>query len=485
MTRKSKNFLWLSFPLFILLIIAFLLPISPNDYWWYLRLGSEIAQTHAIPTIETFSQTQFGQPMVYHSWLSALILFWVYDLGGIPLTLFLRGVILAFTYTLLWKIMRDRGASPQLASLILFFSILAGSVNWAMRPQLFVYPLFVGTIWLLLRWDSSRDARVLGLIPLVSILWTNLHGSFVLLFLLGGAALIFSKDDNKKSSRSLFLRGKEILKSPLVFALLAALFATLLNPRGFGVWVYVKDSLTVISNQAYSREWMPPVNEGWQMNLFFGWILFYLTVASLRSRALRPLSVVWLAGFGWLALSGLRYGIWFLFIISIATAELLADWLNPRTRRGIPAMDYAIGAFVLLMPLALLPGIRDAWWVDSPPALSAKTPVEATVWLAEHPDLPAQLWADLAYSSYLVYALPERPIWIDTRFEVYPPEHWERYKAISAGAWNWSELLDAEGINLLMLSKSEQSQLIPAVGFSENWREVYSDESSLIFERRE
>ena len=62
---KSKNFLWLSFPLFILLILAFLLPISPNDYWWYLRLGSEIASTRAIPTIETFTQTQAGQPMVY------------------------------------------------------------------------------------------------------------------------------------------------------------------------------------------------------------------------------------------------------------------------------------------------------------------------------------------------------------------------------------------------------------------------------------
>ena len=479
---KSKNFLWLSLPLFILLLIAFLVPVSPNDYWWYLRLGGEIAQTHAVPTIETFTQTQAGQPMVYHSWLSALLLFWIYDLGGISLTLLLRGILLAFTYALLWQIMRKRGASPQLASLILFFSILAGSVNWAIRPQLFAYPLFVATIWILLRWDESRDARVLGLLPLLSILWTNLHGSFPLLFLLGGAALVFSSEpqnSQKTSSSFVSFRGKK----PLFFALLAALIATLLNPRGIGAWIYLKDSLTVLSNQAYSREWMPPVNEGWQMNLFFGWILFYLAVASFRSRALRPLTVVWLAGFGWLAFSGLRYGIWFLFILSLATAELLADWLNSRARRGIPALDYAIGAILLLSPLALLPGIRDAWWADAPPALSAETPVSATTFLAEHPELPDPLWADLAYSSYLVYALPERPIWIDTRFEVYPPEHWERYKAISAGAWNWAQLLDEEGINLLLLSKSEQSQLILAVQDSGKWDEVYSDERSIIFLR--
>ena len=147
-------------------------------------------------------------------------------------------------------------------------------------------------------------------------------------------------------------------------------------------------------------------------------------------------------------------------------------------------MDYAIGAVILLFPFALLPGIRETWWADSPPALSVETPVAATDWLAAHPDLPAPIWADLAFSSYLVYALPERPIWIDTRFEVYPPEHWDRYKAISAAAWNWETLLAEEGINLLFLSKQEQAELILAVAFSKNWHEVYSDEGSIIFTRK-
>ena len=109
--------------------------------------------------------------------------------------------------------------------------------------------------------------------------------------------------------------------------------------------------------------------------------------------------------------------------------------------------------------------------------------MSATNWLAEHPEMPESLWADLAYSSYLVYALPERPVWIDTRFEVYPPEHWEQYKAISAAAWNWETLLKDEGINLLMLSKKEQADLIIAISFSEAWNEVYSDERSVIFSR--
>jgi len=221
------------------------------------------------------------------------------------------------------------------------------------------------------------------------------------------------------------------------------------------------------------------------MNLFFGWILFFMVVAGLSSRKLSRLDWVWILGFGWLAFSGLRYGIWFLFILSILTADLLADWGKSRMRRGIPAMDIAIGAMILLFPFALLPGLRELWWAEAPPSLSAETPVEATEWLKAHPELPGPLWADLAFSSYLVYTLPERPVWIDTRFEVYPPEHWERYKAINSAAWNWEFLLDEEGSNLLMLSKNEQAELVLALGTSSNWDEIYANKTSQIFIRNE
>ena len=36
-----------------------------------------------------------------------------------------------------------------------------------------------------------------------------------------------------------------------------------------------------------------------------------------------------------------------------------------------------------------------------------------------------------------------------------------------------------------MLSKTEQADLIPALGASSNWDEVYADETSLIFIRNE
>mgnify|MGYP001026494611 CR=1 FL=1 len=74
-SRDTASFLWLALILSIAGALAILLPVTPNDYWWYLRLGGDILGTGAIPTVDTFTYSQLGTPVVYHSWASAIIFF--------------------------------------------------------------------------------------------------------------------------------------------------------------------------------------------------------------------------------------------------------------------------------------------------------------------------------------------------------------------------------------------------------------------------
>ena len=466
--RHSRTILWLGAALFVPLIIFVIRPVGPQDYWWYLRLGSDIVETGAVPTIEQYSFTQAGNPMIYHSWLSALLFFWLDALGGMTATVLFGAFTVGVTYTIFWRMLREMEMPPLWAVGLIFFSVLPSSMNWAIRPQLFAYPLFVASLYLLWHWQNVTEKK-LWFLPLIALLWVNLHGSFVLLFLLVGAALIFGRGDRKT----------------LFFIFIAIFIATLINPRGWQAWGYVLNSLLVPSNQAFSREWMPPINEGWQMNLFFFWILFFIAVAGLTARSLSALEWVWVLGFGWLALSGLRYGIWFLFILLPLSAYLLPKPTPKPKSGGIPAMDMLLGILLLVFPLALLPNIRAAWWDDAPATLTVDTPVSAVQWLDAHPELPDPIWADLTFESYLVYAQPERGVWIDTRFEVYPPEHWTRYTAITTAAWNWQELLDEDGIDVLMLSQRTQATLLRAVEASTVWDECYRDDVAVIYARAE
>jgi hypothetical protein len=466
-SRDTASFLWLALVLFIALTIAFLLPVTPQDYWWYLRVGRDTLTSGAVPRLDTLTFTQAGTPVVYHSW-GAAVLFWlVYKLGGLSLTVLLRGMLLAAAYSLVWLTVRRAGAGRLGASLVLLAAVLATSNNWSMRPQLFAYPLFALALFLLYRWQAGEKKTVYWL-PLISLVWVNLHGSFVMLVLLVGAALLFGRGNRRA----------------LALAFAGVLAATLVNPRGFGAWTYVFNSLTVQSSQQFSAEWRPPVNTGWQMNIFFIWLLGFPLLAALSPRKLTRLEWAWFLGFGLLALWGERYVIWFVLILVVLTACLIADWEKKylkEAKLGLPALNLTLGLVFVLLPLAFLPGLRGHWWTQSPPA-TENTPLAATEWLAAHPDLPGPLWSEIGFSSYLEFALPKRSTWIDTRFEVFPVEQWQQYRSITYGRYDWENLLDAIGANLLMVSTQYQPDLLSALKTSPAWCELYRDEVAVIYQ---
>src|SRR5271157_946239 len=152
----SYELLWLSVGLLPLLLIAFLLPVTPQDYWWYLRLGQDILRTGHVPAIDTYSFTYAGQSTVNHPWLSALIFWLTYRVGGLNLTFLLRVICIGATYGLLWLWMRQLGAGPRLASLLIIIAGLSASENWSVRPQMFAYPLFVFALLILWKWQLNN-----------------------------------------------------------------------------------------------------------------------------------------------------------------------------------------------------------------------------------------------------------------------------------------------------------------------------------------
>jgi hypothetical protein len=457
--------------LLFLLPIAFFLSMTPHDYWFYVRVGKDTLESGAIPTVDTFSYTYPGRPIFYQPWLSAVIFWLVYSAGGATLTFLLRGICIAVAYGLIWTLMREAGTGTKLATLLTILLGLSSSMNWSVRPQMFAYPLFVLMLWALWHWKDGR-AKWMWVLPITTLLWANLHGSFVLAFFLMGSALLFGTGDKRQLT--------------LWFGL--SLLATIINPRGIFVWQFVSDMLTSPSDQLFATEWRPPVNAGWQMNIFFAWLLLFIPLVALSPRRLSLLEWIWFLGFGWLALSGLRYVIWFMFIMALLSGPLLTELVRPFTRESIgnsnPRFNYVLGGMLLLLPLMLLPGLRESWWKDSPPPYhEATTPIAATEWLAVHSDLAGPLFADYTFGSYLVFTLPSRLLWIDNRFNAYPPEHWEKYQTISSAKPEWDELLDKDNVNLLMLSLTSQLSLVQAVEESGQWCELYRDKTAVIFSR--
>src|ERR1700686_136044 len=88
--------------------------ISDPDVWWHLRTGQLILQNHSLFHTDPYSFTRLGQPWINHEWLSEVLLFGVYRVGGFG------GLIVAFAVvistTLLLVFLRSAGR-PYLAAM--------------------------------------------------------------------------------------------------------------------------------------------------------------------------------------------------------------------------------------------------------------------------------------------------------------------------------------------------------------------------------
>ncbi len=469
--QTFSGLLLLNLVLAVILIIVFLMPLEPSDYWTYLRIGEEIARTRALPETEFMSFASGGQAGVYSYWLASLLFLGVSQAGGLALTALVTGVCVVTLYAFVWLCLREFKLGPVSAALILLLTALMGSNNWSTRPQVFALPLFGASLYLLVHWLKGQS-RTLWFLPVIAVLWTNLHGSFVLLFILMGSALVAGGGKRKI----------------LAWVLLACLAATLLNPYGIGIW---GNTFAMIGNDAiskFSSEWQPPVNLGWQMNLFFASFLVIILVSACTKQKVKPLWWVWFLGFGWMALSSLRYVLWFSVLVGLLLAQLSEPWLTKTLDRKpilpIRAFNLALALLLLGSTLAFLPGIRQRWWVQAPENLTSSTPVEAAAWLRQHPDLPDNVWANWAASIYMSYAVPERKVWMTNRIEDYEEQVLEDNKRLARAAYDWAEILEGYEINTLLLDQEYDERLLEAALLTGEWQPVYQDEKSQILIRQ-
>jgi hypothetical protein len=470
--RGKAGILIFALLLSILLTIAFLLPLFPNDFWPYVRIGQEIVKHGGIPSTEFMTYTQFGHPAVYLYWLPSLIFLGLYNLGGVTLISLFSALFIGSFITLLWFCLRELRVGALTSGLVLLVTGLVGVNYWATRPQLLTYPLFGLALLIILRWQK-RDEWLIWLLPLLAMLWANFHGSFIILFFMLAPALIFGSGNRKK----------------LLIAILLSLVATCINRYGLSVWTSMFSMVNSTSIRAFSVEWKFPTNDGWQANIFFALLLAIPALTAFTKVKIKLLYWIWFLGFGWMALTAVRYGVWFLpveaLLLGMILAPFFARHLEGRDVFQIPVVNWILSVTLLLAPLALIPGLRGSWWQQAPPSYSDTTPVKAVEWLKHNPQYPGNLWSDFTYSTYLAYALPERKLFMTNRFEDFPPAQFNDNKHISEADYDWQAVLDKYDVNLLMPSIDKQPDLIRAASASPVWKIVYKDSQAEIFARED
>ncbi len=510
---------WIAALFAAILLRTFIMPVPPYDVWWQLAMGRLIVQTGGIPTHDVFSFTQAGQPYYDQPWLAQILMYGLHRVGGVPLLLVVQAALVSLAYAILLRLCVLRTGAANLSVALLLLTMPVTGTSWTPRSQMFALPLFVAFLFILSDWrlglrrTSATGGDALWLLPPLMVLWVNLHGSFVL----GGVlvALTFvgvwlerylaarnlaapdlEADDpgTRNGSRS----GPPPSLRPLILwgALTAA--AILLNPRGIGVLGYVANLTLDPTIRSMVTEWETTTIASLDGKVFFAFVTVLALALAFARRRPDPVDVLLAMAFFWLALSGRRHAVWF----GLAAAPLLvvqaaslarprpASLARPRDRslgggQGNRTLNIAFLSAFALLTFAVLPWIKPR--LALPPGvrsvISASTPVNAVRFLREDPSPPARVFQSEGYGSYLMWAAPERTVFIDTRIELYPVEQWLDYQRLGAGLL-LDTLVRRYDLDGLLIDNKRQARLLAAIGGRPEWQVRYSDDHTTYAVRR-
>jgi hypothetical protein len=86
------------------------------------------------------------------------------------------------------------------------------------------------------------------------------------------------------------------------------------------------------------------------------------------------------------------------------------------------------------------------------------------------------------WSGYLIWEMPQNPVFIDGRIDMYGDDFVKHYIKIISGAEDWENTFDQYQMRVAIISPSSVLRL--SMQKSTKWQQTYSDEMAVVFARR-
>ena len=235
-----------------------------------------------------------GKPWFAWEWLYDVIVGALDTFCGLNGPVWFTAIVIAAVFALLFRLLIQRGADLMIALWFWLLAVSASTIHFLARPHVLSWLFAVISFWILdsieRESDPSRNGQSrfrLWLLPLLMLLWVNVHGGFVLEFvLLGvfwlGALWTWWRTNESLLEESLrkIAAGKRIRDLTVVGTATAA--ASLLNPYGWKLHEHIYHYLTNRFLMDHIEEFQSPNFHGLAQRCFL--LLLLLSIAVLIAR---------------------------------------------------------------------------------------------------------------------------------------------------------------------------------------------------------
>lgn len=470
----------------LLLIFGVSMRVSVDtDSWWHLAAGRWMEANGEILRNDVFSHSVAGASWTNPSWFAQILIYRTYTALGLAGLNLLTAVLACVGLILLWPVLRG---PPLLKSFILIWAAVVAAIFWAARPHMFSFALTGGFIHLLEKWRESRS-RLIWLLPPLMVIWANLHGGFVIGFIVISLYIIGETLEGIRRGGwgdAFRLDSGSVLGkiSPLLGAGAASLVAASLNPFGINLLLYPFQTVSIGSLRLYIQEWQSP-NFHLPQAQPFAWMLLssivFFGFSAASKSATELLMVVVL---GYMSLVSARN----ISTFALAAAPILSKHganLLSRIQLGLDNRELPVRvASVINGVLVLLVAVGIGAW--SAPRLSAehitkeleaRMPAGAVRALAAS-GLEGPLFNSYDWGGYVIWQMwPEYSVYVDGRTDLYGDSILEEYLSLWRAEDGWEATMDKYGFRLALL---EPSAPISHALRSAGWQVVSEDRLAVL-----
>jgi len=479
------------------------------DTCFLLALGRRIIQEASIPKSDPFSFTypyvSGEHPFVVHQWLTDVVFYVTDRLGGATLLIVLTAAVLTAANVVLCSRLMVKLGLSRMAAISLCFPVMIASMLVAQaRPEIFTLLFCALTLNVIAdREDQSAksagsdiDWRLIITLLFISILWANFHTGYVLIICLLGLRLLVEIVFCTKD------RGKTKFDRTWLIALPLSFVATLANPYGVGLWLYLPHHFFNKINAT--------INELQPLNLkglaYLGTWVFILLAAVFFWRLKRNAKVILsrasycffiLAGFAGIlaAVHSMRmYSVAYMLLMGAIAVLSKADnhnmdgahqfWQRVSENLALLYMPERVSWHTTMVAVSIIGCFLMTLIV--PPQIPTSTraftpPLPAIAYMSRHP-IRQNLLNDPHFGDVIMWHLEKPPLlFVDSRYDVYSlslmNDYWTMYKCQPG----WQGLLRKYGIESIFLPPS--ACIIETLKHDPAWVVAFEDKDSVILEK--
>lgn len=475
--------LWLCFFLFQQL------NLTTADLGRFIKNGEQIFNGNWQEVLRTnfYSFTHFQYPFLNHHWGTGVVFYFLHKIGGfIFLHLFTISLIIT-TFLLLFKIAKKE-AGMIVATLLSLLLIPLMAYRKEIRPEIFSGLFSVIFFYILWAYRNKEiSAKWLWVLPILEVVWVNLHIYFILGPAILGAFLL-------EKVIVYFKNKKESLK--LILSLFGAvLLATFINPFGwksvfYPFQIYESRGYRVLEEQ--SVWFLENLNIHNPSFLFFkivlGMVVLSFIWIVIKKRKEFPLVNFFLiSGFAFMACWSIRNITLFAFMsLPILAINAKTIWPN-LSFSGLNKKIYCIIiSFVIIFIICIsygkyLPANRGIF------GLGLIEGQNKAIDFFNENNLQGPIFNNYDIGGYLIYHLfPQEKVFVDNRPETYPSDFFQDiYIPMQENENTWQEKSEEYGLNATIFYWHDatpwgQRFLIARVE-DNNWIPVFVDGQVIIF----